>query len=178
MDWSAFAIGVLVTLFVISLRMAVGMRILRFTIKQEAVFTLIRHGRYIEHEMQVKFTLSKLMEIINWLTFFPQKQEPVAAEIKFKYDGETRWPYRGIWADTGTIVTIVNSIGIKSLIIATYYEDKWFPINEITDEPLPKSFTVEVQLRSQRDGRLLGKPLREEIVTEDGILTKQGIILK
>lgn len=177
-NWTAFAIGVLATLFVISLRKVVGMRIVRFTIKQEQTFTLIRHKHYIEHEMQIKFTLSRLMGIINWLTFFPQKREPVTAEIKFKYNGQTKWPYRGIWADTGTIVTIVDDICIKSLIITTLYKDKWFPINEVMVEPLPNSFIVEVQLRSQRDHKPLGKPLQEEIIYEDGVLTKQGIIIK
>ena len=67
---------------------------------------------------------------------------------------------------------------MKSVLVATYHNDKWFPIDEIDAKPLPNNFTIEVQLRSQRDGRLLGEPIREEIVTEDGILTKQGIIIK
>jgi len=174
-NWTGFAIGVLATLFVISIRRVVGMRVVRFTIRQESAFALIKHGQYIEHEMQIRFTLSRLMEVINWLTFLPQKREPVTAEVKFKYDGQTWWPYRGIWADTGTIVTVVDDICVKSLIIATFYKDKWFPINEVTGEALPNSFMVEVQLRSQRDLKPLGKPLSEEIVYEDGIITNLDI---
>lgn len=177
-NWESFAIGVLTTVFVISLRRVVGMRVVRFTISKERTFTLIKHARYIQYEMQIKFTLSRWMGIINWLTFFPQKSEPVVAEIKFKHNGQTWWPYRGIWADTRTVVTTLNDICVKSLIIATLFGDKWFPIEEVTGEPLPNSFTMEVQLRSQRDSKPLGEPLREEIVYENGILTKQGIIIK
>jgi len=175
MDWADFAIGVLVTLFVISLRRAVGMRIVRFTIKQESAFALIKHGQYIEHEMQIRFTLSRFMEFLNWVTFYPQKREPVTAEIKFKYNDQTWWPYRGIWADTGTIVTAVDDICVKSLIIATFYNNKWFPINEVTGKALPNSFMVEVQLRSQRDLKPLGKPFCEEIVYKDGVITNLDI---
>jgi hypothetical protein len=174
----AFAVGVLATWFVASLRMGFGMRMVRFIPKQEPLFTLVQDTPFIEYEMQIRFSLSKSMSIINWLTLFPPKREPVTAEIKYRYDDETRWLYRGIWRDTGTIETIVTDVCIKSLFIATYYNDKWFPIDEINTRPLPNSFTIEVQLRSQRDGRLLGEPIREEIITEDGILTKQGIVIK
>ncbi len=174
----AFAIGVLAAWFVASLRMGFGMRIVRFTIRQEPLFTLVKGEPFIEHEMQIRFSLSKWMTITNWLTLFPPKREPVTAEIRFKYGDETRWLYRGIWRDTGTIETIVNDVCIKSLFVATYHKDKWFPINEINAKPLPNSYTIEVQLRSQRSGKPLGKPIREEIVTEDGVLTEQGIVIK
>lgn len=174
----AFAIGVLAAWSVASLRIGFGMRMVRFTAKQEPLFTLVKDEPFIEYEMQIRFSLSKPMSIINWMTLFPPKREPVTAEIKYRYDDETRWPYRGIWRDTGTIETIVNDVCIKSLFVATYHNDKWFPINEINTRPLPNSFTIEVQLRSQRDGSPLGEPIREEIVTEDGILTKQDIIIK
>jgi hypothetical protein len=178
-NWAALAIGILATLFATSLRMGVGMRIVRFTVKRESAFTLIRYRQRIEHEMQIKFALSKLMAIINWLTLFPPKREPITAEIRFRHGDETKWwPYRGIWKDTGTIETMVNDVCIKSLLVATYHEDKWFPINEVDGESLPNKFTIEVQLRSQRNGKLFGEPLREEIITEDRILTEQGIILE
>ena len=142
------------------------------------MFTLVKSAQYIEHEMQINFTLSRLMTVINWLTLFPPKQEPVSTEIKFRYDDQTRWLYRGIWKDTGTIETVVNNVSIKSLVVATYHKNKWFPVEEINGEPLPNNFTIEVQLRSQRDGRLLGETLREEIVCEDGVLTNLGIIIE
>jgi hypothetical protein len=174
----AFVIGVLVAWFVASLRMGFGMRIVRFTARQERFFTLIKDGPFTEHEMQIRFSLSKFRTIVNWLTLFPPKREPATAEIRFRCDDETRWLYRGIWRDTGTIETIVNDVCIKSLFVATYHKDKWFPINEIDAEPLPNSFTIEVQLRSQRDGKPLGEPIQEEIVTEGGVLTKQGIVIR
>ena len=174
----AFAIGILAAWFVASRRMGFGMRTVRFTVKQEPLFTLVKDEPFIEHEMQIKFSLSRCMSIINWLTLFPPKREPVTAEVRFRYDGETRWSYRGIWRDTGTIETIVNDVCIKSLFVATYHNDKWFPVDEINTKPLPNSFTIEVQLRSQRDGKLLGELIREEIITEDGVLTKQGIVIK
>ncbi len=89
----AFAIGVLAAWFVASLRMGFGMRIVRFTIRQEPLFTLVKGEPFIEHEMQIRFSLSKCMAIINWLTLFPPKREPVTAEIRFKYGDETRWLY-------------------------------------------------------------------------------------
>ena len=158
--------------------MGVGRRIVRFTVKKGQGFPLEKSGKHIVYEMPIEFTLSLLMRIINWLTLFPPKREPLIAEIKFRYDDETRWLYRGIWKDTGTIETIVDDVSIKSLVVATYYDDKWFPIKEINGEPLPNIFAIEVQLRSQRDGKLLGKTLREEIVCEDGILTNLDIIIK
>ena len=123
-------------MFVISLRRVIGIRVVRFTISKERTFTLIKHARYIQYEMQIEFTLSRWMEIINWLTFFPQKSEPVAAEIKFEHNGQTWWPYRGIWADTRTVVTTLNDMCIKSLIIATLFGDKWFPISDKLEKQL------------------------------------------
>jgi len=117
--------------------MGVGVKIVRFTVKkEERMFTLVKSAQYIEHEMQINFTLSRLMTVINWLTLFPPKQEPVSAEIKFRYDDQTRWLHRGIWKDTGTIVTVVNNVSIKSLLVATYHKNKWFPVEEINGEPL------------------------------------------
>ena len=176
-NWESFAIGVLTTLFILSLRRFIGMRIVRFTIRQEPEFTLIQHASYIQREMQIRFTFPKWMEIINLLTFFPPKNEPITAEIKFKYNGQTWWPYRGIWADTRTVVTTLNDICIKSLIIATLFNDKWFPVEEVTGKPLPNSFAVEVQLISQRDSKPLGKPLYEKIDYEDGVITNRDIVV-
>lgn len=175
---AAFAIGFLVALFATSLRMGVGMRIVKFAVRKGNIFALEYHGQDIIHEMRIEFTLSRLMTVINWLMLFPPKRVPVIAEIKFRYDGETRWGYRGVWRDTETIETIVDDICIKSLVIITLHDNKWFPIDQISGEPLPNSFKVEVQLRSQRNGRLLGEPLLEEIIYEEGILTKQDIIVK
>lgn len=175
---ATFAIGFLVALFATSLRMGVGMRIIKFTVKKENIFALENRGQDIIHEMQIKFSLSRVMTAINWLMLFPPKREPVIAEIKFRYNGETRWGYRGIWKNTETIETIIDDVCIKSLVIATLHDNKWFPIDQISGEPLPNSFKVEVQLRSQRKGKLLGEPLLEEIIYEEGVLTKQGIIIK
>lgn len=154
------------------------MRIVKFTVKKGDVFALEDRGQNIIHEMQIEFTLSRLMRVINWLMLFPPKREPVIAEIKFRYNGETRWLYRGIWRDTETIETVIDDECIKSLVVATLYDNKWFPVDQISGEPLPNSFKIEVQLRSQRKGRLLGEPLLEEIIYEEGVLTKQGIIIK
>jgi hypothetical protein len=173
-----FVVGVLVSYILASLRMAVGMKKVRFTAAKEPLFRLVHHGQFIVHEMTIRFSLSRWVTIIDWLTLFPPKREPVTAEIKFKYDGKTRWPYQGIWADTETIETIIDHECIKYLIVATYNDNKWFPIKETSGEPLPDSFTLEVQLRSQRDWKPLGKPLLEKIITEDGVLTEHGIIIK
>lgn len=116
--------------------------------------------------MPIKFDLSTIMKLINWLTLFPQKQESVVADVKFRYDGETSWGHRGKWRDTGTIETVITDIGTKFLIIATHYRDKWFPIDKVVGQPLPDNFTVEVQLISQRDGKLLGEPLKATITTD------------
>lgn len=174
---AALAIGFLVALFATSLRMGVGMRIIKFTVKKMNRFALEYSGQDIVHEMQIQFTLSRLMTVINLLTLFPPKREPVIAEVKFRYNGETMWGYRGIWKDTETIETIIDDICIKSLVIITFHDNKWFPIDQISGEPLPNSFKVEVQLRSQRKGRPLGKPLLEEIIYEEGVLTKHGIVI-
>jgi ribosomal protein S16 len=157
--------------------MVIGRKKVRFTATQESLFRLVYDGQLIVHEMTIKFALSSRMRIINYLTLFPPKEEPATAEIRFRYDDQTRWLYQGIWADTETIETVIQDECIKYLIVATYKDDKWFPVKEISGEPLPNSFIVEVQLRSQRDGKVLGKPLQEEIVTEEGILTKQDIII-
>ena len=79
---ASFLIGVLVTLFAMSLRMVVGIRVVKFSVRKENTFTLVKDGPLVEHEMQIKFSLSKFMTIVNWMTFFPPKREPVTAEIR------------------------------------------------------------------------------------------------
>ena len=98
-----FATGILVSWFVASLRMVIGREKVRFTATKEPLFRLVHHGQLIVYEMTIKFDLSSRMRIINYLTLFPPKREPVTAEIRFRYDGQTGWLYQGIWADTETI---------------------------------------------------------------------------
>lgn len=115
----SFAIGIPVTLFAITLRMVIGMRMVRFNVRRENTFTLVKDGPFIEHEIQIRFSLSRCMTIINGLTLFPPKREPVTAEIKFRYGNEASWLHRGIWKDTGTIETIINDACMKSILVAT-----------------------------------------------------------
>jgi len=150
------------------------MRWIRFTVSQRKQLHLIQKGRDITYEMEIHFSLSCLMTILNKVFLYPQKQESVIAKIKFSFDKENSWGHRGIWRDTETIQTMVNDIGFKFLVIATHYQGKWFPVSNTDGETLPDSFAIEVQLESQRDRKPMSKPLRSKIVTEKGKLTEKG----
>jgi len=170
----SFLAGILLTLFTTTLRKGVGMRLIRFTIAQKEGLRLVPWGRYQIYEVEVQFSLSCLMKVIQYISLFPEKREPVIADVKFRYDGQTSWGHEGIWRDTGTIVTIVNDVGIKFLIVATTDGTGWFPINKTEGQRLPNTVIVEVQLKSQRYGKLLGKPLISTITQSNEVLSNRG----